>query len=89
VKEALNNVVKHSEATESAVRCVFGDGLMEVTVIDNGKGFPLQKNARFGNGMINMRKRIESIGGSFTLESHPGSGTKVSISVPIAVSPGS
>jgi ligand-binding sensor domain-containing protein/signal transduction histidine kinase len=88
VKEALHNVVKHSEATETTVRCGFGDGMMEVSVEDNGKGFLLHQNSRFGNGVLNMRKRIENIGGTFSLDSHLGHGTKVCISVPIAVSKG-
>jgi signal transduction histidine kinase len=86
VKEALHNVVKHSNATETSVSCDFGEGIMKVSVEDNGTGFPLEQMSRFGNGVLNMRKRIETIGGTFTIDSHPGGGTKVSISVPIAVS---
>ena len=86
VKEALHNVVKHSHATETTVSCGFGEGRMEVSVEDNGKGFPLEQISRFGNGVLNMRKRIETIGGTFTIDSHQGGGTKVCISVPIAVS---
>ena len=85
VKEALHNVVKHSYATETIVRCGFGEELMEVSVEDNGRGFALEQISRFGNGVLSMRKRIEDIGGTFTIDSHQGGGTKVCISVPIAV----
>jgi signal transduction histidine kinase len=86
VKEALHNVVKHSHATETIVRCGFGEGMIEVSVKDNGRGFALEQISRFGNGVLSMRKRIEDIGGTFTIDSHQGGGTKVCISVPIAVS---
>ena len=88
VKEALHNVVKHSHATETTVRCGFGERMMEVSVEDNGTGFPVEQVSRFGNGVLNMRKRIEAIGGTFTIDSQQGGGTKVCIAVPIAVSRG-
>jgi signal transduction histidine kinase/ligand-binding sensor domain-containing protein len=87
VKEALHNVVKHSGATETTVRCGLSGGTMEVSVEDNGKGFPVDQISRFGNGVPGMRKRIENIGGTFTLDSHRGGGTRVCISVPVAVPP--
>jgi signal transduction histidine kinase len=88
VKEALHNVVKHSDATETTVRCGFGEGMMKFSVEDNGRGFPSDQISRFGNGVLSMRNRIENLGGAFTLDSHQGGGTKVSFSVPIAVSTG-
>ncbi len=88
VKEALHNVAKHSHATETTVCCGFTEGTMDVSVEDNGKGFQAEEPSRFGNGLLSMRKRIETIGGTFTLESHQGGGTKVRIAVPIGVSRG-
>jgi signal transduction histidine kinase len=87
VKEALHNVVKHSGATETTVRCGLRGGIVEVSVEDNGMGFPIDQISRFGNGVPGMRKRIENIGGTFTLDSHRGGGTRVCISVPVAVPP--
>jgi two-component system sensor histidine kinase DegS len=82
----LHNTVKHSNATEAIVKCEFGERAMKVSVRDNGKGFPLEQISRFGNGVLSMRKRTKDIGGSFVIDSHQGGGTKVCITVPIAIS---
>ncbi len=77
VKEALNNVLKHSHATEVRVRVAETTSGLEIVIEDNGAGFdPSMATARHaGNGLENMRKRIESLGGSFVITSVPGKGT--------------
>jgi ligand-binding sensor domain-containing protein/signal transduction histidine kinase len=89
VKEALNNVLKHSQAKR--VRIVFAvrNASFEVTVSDDGSGFAMAANAattpsraghgtsvRPGNGLSNMRDRMESIQGICAIESQPGQGTR-------------
>jgi signal transduction histidine kinase len=82
VKEALNNVVKHSAATEVWVRAKAQNGDLTFEIEDNGKGFARQA-AGFGNGLGNMEKRVKDVGGRFELESFPTMGTRIKISVPL------
>ncbi len=89
LKEALNNVVKHARATEVRITLELRGGGFVLWVIDNGIGFSpnshLAKTAatldttRFssGNGLANMRKRLEEIGGQCVWDSAPGEGTRV------------
>jgi signal transduction histidine kinase len=71
VKETLNNILKHSKATE--VRIEFRlDKELSILVSDNGIGIDLQKIRQFGNGLKNIAKRMESIGGSYQIENHLG-----------------
>ncbi len=83
VKECLNNVVKHSGASMAgiAIECA-ADRTLRVVLTDNGRGFDPSNTRRFGNGMNNMQRRIEEIGGKFTLASSDA-GTRVEIVVAV------
>jgi signal transduction histidine kinase len=83
VKEALNNIVKHSGATEVWVRARTEHGDLTFAIEDNGKGFSHRNGCEFGNGLSNMEKRVSEIGGRFALESEAGKGTRIKISVPL------
>jgi len=86
-KEALHNVVKHASATEVHVSLTLGESGFSAAIQDNGVGFdpagvgmtsakdPLRIAG--GNGLANMRKRIEGIGGECQVDSAPGRGTTV------------
>jgi len=82
VKEALNNAVKHSEATELLLQIHReGHGLI-VAVQDNGKGFdPAQASAE-RNGLNNMRQRLTEVDGTCRLTSQPGKGCRVEFHIP-------
>jgi signal transduction histidine kinase len=80
VKEALNNALKHSRATEVRVQLEFDDERLRVTVADNGAGFDLVTVKR-GNGLDHSGRRMEEIGGTCVVESRPGAGTSVRLSV--------
>ena len=54
---------------------------MIISVKDNGKGFSIDQSPGYGNGLNNMQKRIENIGGIFKIESEPGQGTGITITV--------
>jgi signal transduction histidine kinase len=74
VKEAVHNVIKHSNASEITIRIAFSDDFLNISVEDNGIGF--QPNAtRVGNGLVNMRQRLANIGGQCSIESNPGQTT--------------
>ena len=85
IKESLNNVAKHARASEVRITLALHLSRAVFTVADNGQGFnPLEERpARFmgGNGIGNMRRRIEHIGGKFTLESVLGQGTTTTIEI--------
>ena len=77
-KEALNNVAKHSGATEVNLSLSFEAEMLSLSIADNGKGFS-ESPDHFGNGLQNMRKRIERYGGTFTLKSTSTQGTCVRV----------
>jgi signal transduction histidine kinase len=83
VKEALHNVVKHSEASEVAVRLVASDRSIAIYIEDNGRGFLVNDGVGKGIGLQSMRRRAEDIGGSVAFESNRPSGTRVRLQVPM------
>jgi signal transduction histidine kinase len=76
VKEAVHNIIKHARASEVTIRMAFTDGFLEVSVHDDGAGFQLAENIP-GNGLSNMRSRLQNIGGSCRVETGPGKGTTI------------
>ena len=79
-KEALHNVVKHARATEVWIRFQWNGSSFELSIEDNGHGFPADAPGR-GNGLRHMQQRLSEIGGSCRIESQPGQGTRVRFSV--------
>jgi signal transduction histidine kinase len=82
-KEALHNVQKHAAATEVRVQVTVEDGMLRVNIEDNGCGFDPLAARPEGNGLRNMRQRFHDLGGRFTLDTRPGQGTRVSMSIPL------
>jgi signal transduction histidine kinase/ligand-binding sensor domain-containing protein len=89
-KEALNNVIKHAEAREVRISLTLSDDGFALGVADDGRGFDFQKvssgpslDRLGGNGLENMRRRLEEIGGLFEIESVPGGGTRVKFQIKI------
>ena len=92
-KESINNIVKHSGATEVMIDFVFSEPEVFLTVRDNGRGFDLAKfteNAtaslfadyRGGNGLLSMKRRAAELGGELEISSPPG-GTTVKLRLPL------
>jgi signal transduction histidine kinase len=87
-QEALVNVRKHSGAREVLVRMSEDDHYWRLTIEDNGRGFPF--SGRFsqaeleemGKGPLVIRERVRLIEGELTIESNPGRGAKIEITVP-------
>jgi two-component sensor histidine kinase len=84
VKEALNNVARHSGASEVHLRIHRETGSLVVVVEDNGKGFAANSLSGDGNGIENMKERLRDIGGSVRWESRAGNGCRVEFRVPLA-----
>jgi len=80
-KEALHNIVKHAAATEVIIRLACTPQQLDILIEDNGIEFALENLSRLGNGLHNMKKRLEDIGGTFTIQSQPACGTKIGIVV--------
>lgn len=86
VQEAITNTMKHAGTTEIAVILKGRDDFIELNISDNGSGFELaslEKSAYPHFGMSNMRERVEQLGGLFEVDTKPGAGTKVIVSIPI------
>jgi signal transduction histidine kinase len=82
VKEGLHNIVKHAAATQVQL-IVRSNQELTVIISDNGKGISLVNLNQYsgGNGLKNMQRRIESIGGRFILSN--GKGTTIRMEVPL------
>jgi signal transduction histidine kinase/ligand-binding sensor domain-containing protein len=83
VKEFLNNTVKYARASDVLLRFCLSDGLLQLEMSDNGKGFELTEERKFSDGLANMRKRIEDIGGTCSVDSGQNAGTRLRASVSI------
>lgn len=86
VQEALNNVLKHSGATEARIEVSRDDRNVRVSVTDNGHGFDpalKQNDAGRGMGLSGMAERARILNGHLTIDSAPGQGTTLTIVVPI------
>jgi len=82
-KESVNNVVKHAQATEVHIRLKMDAGNFTIEIEDNGRG-PAGAEQKSGrNGLRNMRKRMEDVGGSFAIGPAAGQGTLVRLTAPI------
>jgi len=82
-KEALNNVVRHSGATEVSLKIEVGQGELIISVVDNGRGFDSAAESAGGEGLQGMRHRLECLGGGCEIRSWPGSGTEVELRLPV------
>ncbi|HEY0695471.1 MAG TPA: GAF domain-containing protein, partial [Kribbella sp.] len=80
VAEALTNIAKHAHASVADVQVATGDGVLRVSVRDDGRG-----GAGFGHGsgLVGLRDRAEALGGQLLLHSAAGVGTGVQVSLPL------
>ena len=67
VKEAINNVVKHADAQQVNLNIQADNNKLIIMIEDDGKGINEAKKSAFGNGLRNMKQRIEDIGGTFAM----------------------
>ena len=83
VQEGLTNVARHSGARTTAVTLSYMEDLIVLDVQDDGKGFVPSADGRSGFGLAGMRERAESLQGSLQVESVPGEGTTISLTLPL------
>jgi signal transduction histidine kinase len=81
VQEALNNCARHAEATTVKVIVRQGKDRLLLSIHDDGRGF--QPDLQRGLGLVGMQERVTHLGGSFEIDSEPGRGTLIAISMPL------
>lgn len=84
VQEALTNVVRHADASKAVVKATCGDGIVVVTVDDDGKGIePERLLNRDSWGLLGMYERSRHFGGDLRITGAPGQGTRVILRLPL------
>lgn len=85
LREATSNIIKHSGATHCSMRCAIADGDFQLVVQDNGEGIPLDLDGRLdrGHGMASMKHRAKQLQGQCLVESGPGYGTVIRLTLPL------
>ena len=83
VKEAIHNVIKHARATEVRLRIAFEASALSIAFKMTAAA-STRRPARPGTAWANLKRRMQAIGGSFTIESRLGAGTTVSLRLPVA-----
>ena len=89
VRETLNNIQKHSGASRVAVSAARADQEIEVTVEDNGAGFPFSGRFTLDEldllrlGPVSIKRRVRALSGELLIESKPGHGAKLEIRLPV------
>ena len=92
VQEAVNNIMKHSQATEVLVKIARTTEWLTLTIRDNGVGFTPgtrpSKGGKSGFGLTGMEERSHLLGGELRVTSGPGAGTVLTMEIPLKVSSG-
>ena len=85
LREAVNNIIKHSGASHCSIRCTLYSGDFQLKIQDNGKGIPLELDGRLdrGHGMSSMKHRAKQLQGQCLVESGPGYGTVIRLTIPL------
>lgn len=87
VQEIINNIIKHAEAKTIAVAIHYDPVLFKLDIVDDGKGFDASTVGSkdiSGIGIKNMHNRTNMIGATFDLQTTPGNGTSVTLTLPIS-----
>ncbi len=85
LREAVSNIIKHSGASHCQVHCAVGARDLGLVVQDNGRGIPLELDGRLdrGQGMSSMKHRAKQMQGQCLVESGPGYGTVIRLTLPL------
>ncbi len=88
VQEALTNVIRHARASAVQIRLECETTVVRAQVEDDGQGFDViqvlnQQRPQHGIGLLGMRERITLLGGTFSLHSAPGQGTRLALEIPL------
>ncbi|MBI5255555.1 MAG: sensor histidine kinase [Burkholderiales bacterium] len=85
LREAVSNIIKHSGASHCAVRCTIAEGDFQLVIQDNGNGIPMELDGKLdkGHGMASMKGRAKQLQGQCLVESGPGYGTVIRLTLPL------
>jgi len=85
LREAVSNIIKHSGASHCKVRSSVGERDFGLMVQDNGKGIPMELDGKLdrGHGMSSMKHRAKQLQGQCLVESGPGYGTVIRLTLPL------
>ena len=83
VQEAIHNIIKHADASIISIKLHYNNSLLSLEIIDNGKGFTLENKSEQGIGILNMKKRADTLNGKCVITSQHGSGASIKIEIPI------
>ena len=85
LREAVSNIIKHSGASHCSVRCGIAQGDFQMVIQDNGNGIPLELDGKLdkGHGMASMKSRAKQLQGQCLVESGPGYGTVIRLTLPL------
>ncbi|MBX3735424.1 MAG: sensor histidine kinase [Candidatus Didemnitutus sp.] len=87
VREAVSNSVRHGRAQRITLRAAHDAGALALAIADDGAGFAASQTGSGGHGLANMRARAAALGGTLHVESAPGKGTRVLLTLPLASPP--
>ena len=86
VQEALNNIVKHSQATQVTIclktSLLEASHILRLTIAENGQGFQIDKVSS-GFGLVGMQERVQALNGTFHIQSQPEEGTSIDVTIPL------
>ena len=83
-QELINNIIKHAQATTISLQLIHHGDTVMMMVEDNGVGFDQEEGAA-GIGLQNINSRATLLNGNVTIDSEPGSGTLVTVEIPVLV----
>jgi signal transduction histidine kinase len=84
IQESLNNILKHSYATEYHIHFIYADQKLKLLISDNGRGFDTEEVFRSkGYGLLNMNERIKNLKGKMEIESSNEGGTIILFELPL------
>ena len=81
-QEGINNVLKHADATEAILQLQRQAAAVRFSIFDNGRGLekPLRPD---GQGLMGISERVRLLGGKFDIQSAPGKGTRLTVTIPL------
>jgi two-component system sensor histidine kinase DegS len=88
-QEAVSNARRHGAASRAQVSLTVSRGVAELLVVDDGRGFLCEPGVSWpvgGEGLPGMRERAELLGGTLLVESAPGAGTRIEVTLPLPLS---
>jgi len=83
VQEGLTNIVRHAQARQVHIALERSDHAVWLTIADDGKGMDINPQRLSGLGLAGMQERVTLAGGRLTIDSAPGSGTRIVIELPV------